>query len=69
MAQHQVVFRINALVGINVEAGDFKEAIELAKKRMDKKGMPFKDELEYIDGKERVVAVNNIDGWNLDGDE
>ncbi len=64
MAEFEVTKRINAIISVNVNASNRDEAEEKAKKEFDK-GV-FKSNINYIDGDEALVGVNNLDLWSTE---
>jgi hypothetical protein len=62
MAEYNVSFLIKRIIGIKVNADTHEEAIELATKKL-KQGI-FNKNIEYIDGNDTMIGVDNLDGWN-----
>ncbi len=58
--RHQVYFKVDALISIEVDAESFDNAIEVAKKRMNKSGI-FISGVEFIDGSYQPNGV--MEDW------
>ena len=61
MAEHQVRFLVQAIVGITVSADSFDKAITLAKAKIEK-GL-FVSSLVYLHGNHAVCGIDNNDLW------
>lgn len=64
MSEFQVVKRVNAIIGVNVNASTREEAEEKAEKEL-KKGI-FKSNIEYLHGQEAFIGTTNMDLWNTE---
>ena len=64
MNEYQVKYRINAIIGITVNADSQEAAKERADKILKKSGT-FDDGIEYMDGVEEYVGSDNLDLWDI----
>lgn len=67
MQEYQVTFRVKGLVSLSVRAGDFDEALNIAKLEVERKEFGFFNaKLDTNDMNFDVVSVSNMDNWNID---
>lgn len=66
MNNFTVNFKLKAIIGVEVHAENFENAISIAREKLNKKGI-FQPHIEYVDGNYTDVAgVNNNDNWDVD---
>ena len=61
--EYQIKYRINAVIGITVNADSYETAIDRGNEIM-KEGI-FDDGVDILDKKDVFVGVDNNDEWNL----
>ena len=56
-------FLVKAIVELEIYAENFDQAEKLGKEKMCKI-KTFNDELDYLDGNETFIGIDNLDLWN-----
>lgn len=60
--EYQVKFLVKAIVGVNIEAENDKDAQEKANLQL-KKSSAINSKYDFIDGKVEIVGFDNMDKW------
>jgi len=58
-----IKFLVRAVVELEIYAENFNQAEKLGREKM-RKIKTFNDELDYLDGNETFIGIDNLDLWN-----